>query len=166
MIECPRCHHENPEGALICKVCGSNLGQLQGVVSTKKLRQAGDELGFQATLGAAYFGPDNQLVLYIPSASQTITLVPSLRVVLGRLDKSSPKAPDLDLGPYDAFNKGVSRLHAAIIREDGEALAIVDLGSVNHTYLNGEQLVAHKPRLLRDGDEIRLGALVLKVYFR
>lgn len=151
---------------MICKVCGNGLVDLKTAVTTRKLRRSAGEPEAHATWGTAHFGPDNELVLYIPSESESITVLPARQIVLGRSDKRSQKGPDLDLSPYDAYNKGVSRLHAAITREEDEALTLVDLGSVNHTFLNGEQLIPHRPRVLRDGDEIRLGELVLRVFFK
>ena len=43
---------------------------------------------------------------------------------------------------------------------------ILDRGSANGTYLNGERLTPNEPHVLRDGDEIRLGKLVAHIYFR
>jgi pSer/pThr/pTyr-binding forkhead associated (FHA) protein len=85
--------------------------------------------------------------------------------VLGRADEVSGTSPDLDLTPYNALEKGVSRIHAAIRRGE-DTLTLVDLGSVNGTHLNGQRLVPNQPRVLRDGDEIRLGRLVVHIYFR
>lgn len=51
---------------------------------------------------------------------------------------------------------GASRRHARIVVEDGGAL-LEDLGSKNGTYLNAVRLSG--PRRLRDGDEIRIGAV-------
>ena len=53
----------------------------------------------------------------------------------------------------------VSRHHARI-RVSGTAAAIEDLGSKNGTYMRGERLAAPSP--LIDGDEIRLGSVVVK----
>ena len=53
---------------------------------------------------------------------------------------------------------------AFLLRRDG-ALHIVDNDSANGTYLNGQRLVARQPRILRDGDDIRLGHLVVRVTF-
>ena len=47
------------------------------------------------------------------------------------------------------------------IRRGEDTLTLVDLGSVNGTHLNGQRLVPNQPRVLRDGDEIRLGRLVV-----
>jgi len=53
---------------------------------------------------------------------------------------------------------GVSRLHARIRIENGAA-TLDDLGSKNGTHLNGVRIESANP--LADGDEIRLGTIVL-----
>jgi len=53
-----------------------------------------------------------------------------------------------------------SRFHAEI-REVSGGLAVVDLGSTNGTFLNGERLRPNQPRPLRTGDKIRLGSTTL-----
>jgi DNA-binding winged helix-turn-helix (wHTH) protein len=53
---------------------------------------------------------------------------------------------------------GVSRHHARI-RLDGEVATIEDLGSKNGTFLAGQPVTA--PMALADGDQIRLGSVVL-----
>lgn len=53
---------------------------------------------------------------------------------------------------------GISRHHASIVVTLGEA-TLEDLGSKNGTYLQGSRITA--PCRLSDGDEIRLGAVVL-----
>jgi hypothetical protein len=69
---------------------------------------------------------------------------------------------DVDLTPFDAADKGVSRKHAGIYTEE-DMLKVVDLESTNGTYLNGSRLTPFQPRILRNGDELRLGKLVLIV---
>lgn len=86
-------------------------------------------------------------------------------IVIGRRDPKTDAKPDIDLEPFGGLNKGVSRQHASIVRRDG-ALNLVDNGSPNGTFLNGQKLVAQQPRILRDGDDIRLGHLVVRVSFR
>jgi pSer/pThr/pTyr-binding forkhead associated (FHA) protein len=54
----------------------------------------------------------------------------------------------------------VSRLHASIILEN-EVYRIYDEGSTSGTWIN-EQAVTNKGHTLKDGDEIRLGAAVLR----
>jgi predicted component of type VI protein secretion system len=86
-------------------------------------------------------------------------------MLLGRSDAGSKTAPTLDLTPYGAQEMGISRQHATIRRTDG-MLTLTDLNSVNGTLLNGQRLAPNQPRVLRDGDEIRLGKLVCHVYFK
>jgi DNA-binding winged helix-turn-helix (wHTH) protein len=54
---------------------------------------------------------------------------------------------------------GVSRHHARIVIRGDEA-TIEDLGSKNGTYVAGERVMA--PRRLDDGDQIRLGSVVVR----
>lgn len=54
---------------------------------------------------------------------------------------------------------GVSRHHARIVIRCDEAM-IEDLGSKNGTYVAGERVTA--PRRLADGDQIRLGSVVVR----
>lgn len=84
---------------------------------------------------------------------------------IGRRDPNSQTAPDVDLEPFDGLNKGVSRQHAMIVRREG-ALTLVDQGTPNGTFLNGQKLVPAQARILRDGDDIRLGHLVVRISFR
>ena len=50
----------------------------------------------------------------------------------------------------------VSRYHSQI-RPDGQGYAIIDLGSVNGTFVNGQRLTSNMPRLLYSGDTFRIG---------
>jgi FHA domain len=50
----------------------------------------------------------------------------------------------------------ISKLHA-VVRVDGETMAIVDIGSQNGTYLNGRRLSTNEAAPLACGDEIVLG---------
>ena len=62
---------------------------------------------------------------------------------------------DITLGDPD-----VSRRHAEIQVSNGDIL-INDLGSTNGTFVNGERI--DQPRSLRDGDEVRIGAVVWRL---
>lgn len=53
---------------------------------------------------------------------------------------------------------GVSRHHARIVVRSGQA-TLEDLGSKNGTYLGADRVTA--PRLLEDGDQVRLGSVVI-----
>lgn len=166
MLACPKCAHENREGSLFCEVCGESLAaSVDTQVSTKRLDAASSDLVAKATWGTARFGEDAAITLLIRDIAEAVTLQPARRSVLGRIDSANLQQPDVDLTPYGALEKGVSRLHAAISRSE-DTLTLVDLGSVNGTHLNGQRLIPDQPRVLRDGDEIRLGRLVAHVFFR
>lgn len=85
-------------------------------------------------------------------------------VTIGRSDSVANYTPEVDLTPYGAYRLGISRRHAIIRRQMG-ALYVIDLGSRNGTLLNGIKLEPQLPTILRDGDEILLGNLTLRVTF-
>lgn len=166
MQSCPYCGHENREGTLFCEECGQTLfGEGSGITATRQLQNVPDELGMKATWGTARFNHEASIIIHIRDAAEPIVLHPQHETVLGRLDPTSQAKPDLDLTPFGALEKGISRIHAAIRRGE-DTLTLVDLASVNGTYLNGQRLTPDQPRVLRDGDEIRLGQLVIHVYFK
>ena len=166
MKVCPYCAHTNREGVLFCEDCGQSLTTgSPATLPTRQLEQPAANLAAKATWGTARFGQDASIIIHIRDASEPIVLQPSKQMVLGRADSNSTQIPDLDLTPYGALEKGVSRIHAAIHRSD-DTLTLVDMGSVNGTHLNGQRLIPDQPRVLRDGDEIRLGKLVAHIYFK
>jgi hypothetical protein len=154
------------EGALFCEECGLSLWEeSQGHVSTRKLDEDSNEFSVKSGWGTATFQDRNQVIIHIRESSEPITILPDSEFMIGRKDPASGIVPDLDLTPHGALEKGVSRNHA-VLRRGEDVLSIIDLDSANGTYLNGQRLAAHQPRLLRDGDEIRLGKLVLHIYFK
>jgi hypothetical protein len=101
----------------------------------------------------------------VQGADTPIHIIPKPEMVIGRTDPASGDQPELDLSPYAAYQMGISRRHA-VIQWQNEQLHIVDLGSRNGTYVNGKKVQPHQPFKLRDGDEMRLGKMSLKLYFR
>ena len=90
--------------------------------------------------------------------------VPSQEVVIvGREDMRSGIRPDVDLTLDGASAAGVSRRHCRLLQmPDGWYLE--DLMSTNFTVLNGKALTAHQPVPVKDGDDLRLGKLRLKIH--
>lgn len=80
--------------------------------------------------------------------------------VLGRSDPRSSYKPDVDLAEFKGLELGISRRHAALVNHQ-DAVYILDLESVNGTYLNGERLQSDRPYPLHEDDELRLGSLNL-----
>jgi pSer/pThr/pTyr-binding forkhead associated (FHA) protein len=99
--------------------------------------------------------------LVIQSANATLTIPPGKQViVLGREDPVSSVFPDIDLDPYGAQEEGVGRKHAQLVMRGGD-ICIEDLESVNGTVVNKQRLVPRQPQPIKDGDEIRLGKMVM-----
>ena len=163
---CPSCQHANREGFLFCEECGQNLqDSLNVTLPTKEIEAITNSIQSRANWGTARFSRDAWIVLHVREATEPLVVRPADELVLGRSDANSLTLPDVDLSAYGALEKGVSRLHAAICRSD-DTLLLVDKDSSNGTHLNGQRLVADQPRVLRDGDEIRLGRLIIHIYFR
>ena len=73
--------------------------------------------------------------------------------------------PVIDLQAFQADMFGVSRKHA-VLERDERYITITDLRSTNGTRLNGTALFPMQRRFVRDGDEVQLGNLRLRVKFR
>lgn len=165
MIKCPNCGHDNEEEAKICEICGELLVSAEAIVSTRTLDDTDFEEG-TPKWGSARFNARTNLILGIESEVRSLTFDAGAitELVMGRMDPNSGAAPEVDLTSYEAADKGVSRRHASIIRKDG-SLYLVDMTSANGTFLNGQKLVPLQPRVLRDGDDIRLGHLTIRITF-
>jgi hypothetical protein len=117
--------------------------------------------------GSAKFTKKNEVVIHIEGASEPVIAQPGSGYLIGRSEQGGPPAPGLDLAAFEGWRHGVSRRHVRL-HHDGKSgtLLITDLDSTNGTFLNERQLTANTPTRLRDGDMIRLGDLVLRIYFR
>lgn len=94
---------------------------------------------------------DNQLELPLHDA-----------LMIGRQGKTV--SVDVDLSPYDAHHKGISRQHAQIEISSGRVM-LRDVGSVNGTRLNGKKLVPDYVYEIHDGDIVQLGMMAVRVFF-
>lgn len=167
MKSCPYCGYSNREGVLYCEECGHPfIGDQAALLATTQIIQQ-EQSGFQGRVawGTAHFTREAQIVIRIRDHADAIVLEPKSELLIGRSDVKASDSPDLDLSPYGAAEKGVSRRHAVIQRGE-DTLTLVDLESTNGTYLNGQRLLPKQPRVLRDGDEIRLGRLVFHLFFK
>jgi FHA domain len=162
---CPFCATSNREGIFFCEECGHAIYMDLDVGSTQKFQPpANMSQPPQTNWGTARFDQKAHILLRVRNHPQAIELRPQQELIIGRRDPNS--APlSIDMTPYNAFENGISRIHAAIRRGE-DTLMLVDLGSVNGTHLNGSRLAPNQPRVLRDGDEIRLGKLIMNIYFK
>lgn len=161
-MRCIRCATELQEGELICPRCGYvSVEDRSGTVSLTINRQAPKRSKKQETT-------DNPIgegiVLHIRGLQKRLSAAELHDLVVGRADPINGIYPDLDLAPYGAEQRGVSRQHARLNYADGE-LTITDLNSANGTQINGEKLNPNQPRPLKDGDELILGQLAVGIRF-
>ncbi len=184
---CPTCAHRNRPGVLFCENCGTNLitGQ-QAALGTRDLREAQeiapdsvkkamnssgarlDEAQEKAveTAGSTAFTSDMFLRIEVEGGATPVVLKPKAEdMILGRRDPTTGDSPEVDLTQFAGYRMGVSRRHSSLKLEDNQ-LNLYDLGSSNGTFINGNRLTPHQPNPIRDGDEIRLGQMVLRVFFQ
>ena len=85
-------------------------------------------------------------------------------MLLGRASDAEDYRPEFDMTFYDEGDY-VSRRHARITKEKS-GYFITDLGSSNGTTVNGQPLHAQRARLLRNGDRIKVGLVVIQFWLR
>jgi len=163
---CPYCACANREGVLFCEECGQPFVGMEDVLDvTQMVPQEPGGYADRLAWGTARFDAATSIVFRVRDFPDPVTLLGQEQILLGRSEPGAEGELGLDLALYDAAEQGVSRRHA-LIRRGEETLMLLDLGSTNGTFLNGQRLPPQQPRVLRDGDEIRLGRLVMRVFFR
>ena len=166
MVKCPVCQRENPENTLLCNECGAYLLGGNGN-ETDLLPVSGVTwMNREETTGAPGVDVTSplSLKLTIPDSGRDVEVPLTKEVTIGRLDPTSASFPDVDLTRDDALDKGISRRHAKITRR-GREVFIEDLGSMNGTFVNRKKLTPYLPEALRNGDQLQLGKLMLRVSF-
>ncbi|MBN1120790.1 MAG: FHA domain-containing protein [Anaerolineae bacterium] len=163
-IFCPNCHHENQTSALFCSECGYRLER-----DTKDtlIIELSPELGSAVLTGwgTSGFAGKKEVILYVKGNDTPIIFTPEDRFVIGRHSRTTDVEINLDLTPFAADKYGVSRVHAAFQVEEKD-LYLVDLNSKNGTFLNEDPVPANQPAPIHDGDTIRLGQLMMYIYFK
>jgi hypothetical protein len=160
-VICPD-HHQTPH--LIISAAPSGDLHLDIVGCCEKLVEMANAQ-FQSLAQTAYFRPGMALLIQVEGADRPLAFdFQSIdMLIIGRSDPTIGEEPDIDLRDFGALEKGISRRHAAIFWQNG-ALNLTDEGSDNGTYLNGENLIAHRPYVLRNGDRITMGGLNLTLW--
>lgn len=167
MIICPNCNHENIDGSVYCDECGAQLMGTDALVThniedsiTKEFESVKTDV-----LPAQLDDVDAWASLHLINSGQIMPLTTRPEYTLGRISEGQPIMPDIDLTPYQAYAMGVSRLHA-VIKQQGEHVTIMDLGSSNGTYLNGARLKTNVEEMLHHGDLLSLGKLKIQVLIK
>jgi len=138
-----------------------------GVLSIQKDKRprfgAGGTVGGTGRTGL--LGDQSEIIFVIRGIVERVVVPKDGNIILGRSDPRNRNRVDLDLTPYGALDRGVSREHVRMHIEDGR-LYVTDLGSTNGTFLSSTRLEPNTPTLLRKGDELLLGRLPIQILFR
>ena len=167
MIRCYECGASQLEGALFCTECGLSL-------LSPKYKDVTSVLPFTHLLHRTPPPPTVEhecivleekrpLTFIIPSGRQRLLVPLQKQVNIGRADEEDDFYPELDLTDYGGGQKGVSR-HHAVIEASTSGTVLIDLDSTNGTYLNSFRLAGKRPYLIKDGDEIRFGDLLIHIF--
>src|SRR3990172_863125 len=140
LMRCPHCGHPAEPGANFCSRCGTAFAALEGE-TTAMLAVTEHEAEDEAALAELEPGQALLVVRRGPSAGTKFLLDQDV-VAVGR-------HPESDIFLNDIT---VSRRHAEVRREGG-TYSVVDLGSLNGTYVNRER--ADKTELA-SGDELQI----------
>jgi FHA domain/zinc-ribbon domain len=173
MQACPNCAYRNRPGVVFCENCGTSLIGDSPIntksIGTKGLEGILPDSPVQNIVGSAasdIFGKGTILKIEI-SGVEPILLKPKAETIFGRRDPATGAMPDVDLTPFAGYRMGVSRRHATIHQHESEdRLDLIDLGSSNGTFVNSVRIPPNQPHRLRDGDEIRLGQMVMRIFFQ
>lgn len=168
MIDCPNCHHNELSGAYFCSECGTQLTQLDFLQTRFINKLSENSLVSSAAPQAsilkktAVSHKDPSISLHLVDSGKVIHLSDRKDFSLGRAVDGQSILPDIDLTQYDAFAKGVSRMHASLRIVNGEVYAS-DLGSSNGTRINGQKIMPHIEYSINHGDIIVLGKMRVQV---
>ena len=147
---CTRCGHPNRDDARFCAECGAPL-QADATLSLTPV-EADDELHDEFPFPHDELEPGQALLLVKrgPNAGSTFLLEGGSTAV-GRGTENAVFLDDIT----------VSRMHAVVERRDDGSWFVRDVGSLNGTYVNGEQVDETK---LASGDEVQIGKFKLTFF--
>ncbi len=148
---CQKCGFANPEGARFCARCGTPLAAQDQTAVLRAIEAEGLPEAEVSLPGA--LGP-GEAVLVVKRGPNAGT-----HYLLDRDVVSAGRHPESEIFLDDIT---VSRRHAEFRRE-GESYCVVDLGSLNGTYVNRQRIEKAE---LSSGDEIQIGRFKLVFYRR
>ena len=166
---CPVCKSSNELEAVACWNCGAALedpymdpGARTKTTDTLNHAAAVKEWSIdESTI------PHSGIAVYVEGISAPAYVDVKGEFVMGRrVDHTTDLQETLvDLSPLGGFGLGVSRRHA-VIRRAAHGYEILDLGSVNGSWIGEERLMPHKAYPLVNGCHLRLGNMRLYVIYR
>jgi hypothetical protein len=167
---CPVCKTENEIEATVCEQCGATLNDpfVDSGYKTKTTDMQAltpemirDWLIKESVVPEV---PDSGIAFYVEGQTKPAHIDSKEEFVLGRKAGLTSDIL-LDLAPFGGYSLGLSRRHV-LIRLKGDGYELLDLGSVNGTWLNEERLVPHKSYPLPSGSYLRLGRMRIFVLYR
>lgn len=96
--------------------------------------------------------------LYFPDTGQVLEINHLGEHTVGRRHQAQAIVPDLDLTNYNAYQGGLSKLHARILLT-AERAEVYDMHSANGTFVNGLRLSPEQAAPLAHGDMLMFGKL-------
>lgn len=153
---CPNCQTHVDIDSLYCDHCGHRLPDI-----VPEMVEPQSVTFDQGKTEAVSDERPSPRLLVLPGDT-LLVMEPGLDLyVIGRVDPASGSYPDIDLVPFGGEEGGVSRKHAQITRTN-DRFFIEDLNSVNYTFVNKQKIALGVAHALEDGDEIRLGRILLR----
>ena len=158
MINCASCGAAHPANTLFCDECGFRLSNTPFTTAPPAA-----EASSRAEPPLPEGRSTQPLVVKLATrdAGTQYECALQTELVIGRADHGGKK-PDIDLTGLRAIEQGVSRRHARIVRA-GDDAALEDLSSLNGTFIGGHRLTPGRPEVIRPGDELQFGKIVLVV---
>ena len=167
---CPVCKSENELAAIVCGNCGARLDDpardMEHKTKTTDMQALTPQMIREWLLEAEgeAVAPESGIAFYVKGLSKPAWFDSQDEFVLGRkIGTTSERL--LDLAPLGGYSLGVSRRHVTI-RRTRAGYEVLDLGSVNGTWLNDERLVPHRSYPLPSGSYLRLGRMQLLVLYQ
>ena len=167
MIECWFCRATHVCNTIFCDECGEYLlddgGWETRPVDIDKTSQPAEAKDDRKIALLSHLETEPLAVRLKIGTSKREVEVPLDKVIqIGRFDPVSNISPEVDLTEYDILDKCISRRHAIISKQE-KGVVVEDRGSVNGTFINGQRLAPHLPRILNNGDTLKLGRLPIQV---
>ena len=180
LTKCPNCGHQNPEDNLACEACGTELqtpllnaptapapifdpfeSQLTTAPAISVPPVAPTMNPDAAPLEAGNLAPGNvKLVVEQGQSVGAQFVLGDVEILVGREDEEEEIYPDIDLSDQDAGY--VHRRHAILSFDNGNLMA-THLGGANKTRINNRPLPDNVPSVVKLGDKIAFGKVVLRL---
>ena len=161
---CNACGTSNAPNHVFCDNCGSSLAAAPPPPPSQVSRPpVVPPMPIQQAPGAVAPPsppPVKQAKLILTSNGTEFPFGNKSEILIGREDPISGIFPEVDLTSHGGVEGGVSRRHARIIKQ-GDQWMIQDLKSTNHTYVNRKKLNLGQREPVNNGDQVRIGRLVL-----